>query len=231
MKTMKTPIRSFVFLLALALIVLAAAPARAERALSVSEFSFLAQSGEEGAKKRQPPSLFGGFEGGDRSYAGIRLSWINPDGHFKRAAMEKSFGTGVGVVLYGGRELRRGFAIQFSMGLDSYEDNPGDMATFWSTLGARLQPIDWTFSPYIFGGAGIAAIAADAPTNPAPAGWDGDVDGELAFTTDAGGGVEVLLLDDMAFAIEFRYRYQNGFSGNISTHQYGIGGNIVFVDF
>lgn len=229
---MNNSARSLVFFLALIAIAFAAAPARAESALSVSDFSFLAQSGEEGAKKRQPPSLFGGFEGGDRSYAGIRLSWINPDGHFKRVPMEQNFGTGVGVVIYGGRELRRGFAIQFSVGLDSYEHNPGDMASFWSTLGARLQPIDWTFSPYIFGGAGLAAIAADSPAaGVKPADWDGDVDGELAFTTDAGGGVEILLLDDMAFAIEFRYRYQNGFSGNISTHQYGIGGNIVFVDF
>lgn len=228
---MNNCIRTFVLFLAMMAPAILGTPAHAASALSSGDFSLMAQSEGEGGAGRQPPSLFGGFEGGDRSYAGIRLSWINPDGHFKHQDMEKSFGTGVGVVIYGGRELRRGFAVQFAIGLDSYEDNPGDMASFWSTLGARLQPIDWTFSPYVFGGVGIAAIGADAPTNPAPTGWDGDVDGELAFTTDAGGGVEILLLDDMAFAIEFRYRYQKGFSGDISTHQYGVGGNIVFVDF
>lgn len=196
----------------------------------MAEFFLLAPAGKGDSDERRPPSLFGGFEGGDRSYAGIRMSWINPDGHIKRVPFEKNYGTGLGIVIYGGRELRRGFAIQFSLGLDSYESNPADMATFWSTLGARIQPIDWTFSPYIFGGAGIAAIAVDAPAVKPPD-WDGDFDGELAFTTDAGAGVEILLLDDMAFAVEFRYRYQNGFSANISTHQYGIGGNIVFVDF
>ena len=225
---MNNSARSLVFLLALAVIALAAAPARAESALSARDFSFLSQSGKEQAQGEKPPSLFGGFEAGDRTYAGFGLSWIVPAGHLRNYPYEKNYGTGLGFVIYGGSELRKGLAVEFTAGLDGYRDTPGGITTLWSTIGVRLQPIEWTFSPYAFGGIGLACLAMSAPTVPAPVGWDGSDDAEGAFTTNAGAGIEILLLDDLAFAVEFRYRYQHGISANINTHQYGIGGNFVF---